>query len=300
MQKPVFTGMALDRAEGLRKDPDWVQTMLHDPAARAVAAGRDGVLLDDSGEGPVLARRPVPSAAPAILLGLEDGAARFAVDLDSLEPALLAAFADGARVASLRDAGAILPGPEAGLAAYLLALLNWHLRHRFCSNCGTATDVFDAGLTRRCPHCGATHFPRMDPVVIMLVEHDQRLLLGRHAGWPPGRFSALAGFVSPGEALEEAVVREVFEESGIEARDPVFVASQPWPFPSSLMLGFHAFADGGEPVARDGELEEVRWFTLAEIRAALAGERGELGLPPSIAIAHFLIERWVARIDAGD
>jgi NAD+ diphosphatase len=141
--------------------------------------------------------------------------------------------------------------------------------------------------------CGATHFPRTDPVVIMLVEHAGRLLLGRRAGWPSNRYSVLAGFVAPGESLDEAVVREVREESGIEAYSPRYVTSQPWPFPSSLMLGFEARADGGEPSARDGELEDVGWFTLRSVREALI-DAGELRLPPPISIARFLIERWTA------
>ena len=155
---------------------------------------------------------------------------------------------------------------EAGLAAYVMALLNWHRRHRFCANCGNPTDVAEAGYLRHCPRCGANHFPRTDPVVIMTVESDDRLLLGRRAGWPAGRLSVLAGFVSPGESAEEAVTREVQEESGIVARDPVFVASQPWPFPASLMLGFHAVSDGGEPRVTDDELEEVGWWAATRSR----------------------------------
>jgi NAD+ diphosphatase len=151
---------------------------------------------------------------------------------------------------------------------------------------------------RRCPNCGASHFPRTDPVVIMLVEHNGSVLLGHRAGWPRSRYSILAGFVSAGETLEEAVIREVREESDIEAYDPSYVASQPWPFPSSLMLGFTARSDGGEPKARDGELDDVRWVTLEEVRAARA-EQGELRLPPPISIARFLIERWLARSSAG-
>jgi NAD+ diphosphatase len=198
---------------------------------------------------------------------------------------------------SLRDAGANLPHAEAGLAAYTTALLNWHRRHRFCANCGTATRIVEGGYSRRCPNCGATHFPRTDPSVIMLVEHDGSVLLGRRRGWPQNRYSILAGFVSPGETLEEAVVREVREESGIEAYDPRYVTSQPWPFPSSLMLGFTARADGGEPSACDGELEDVRWVTREELNVARA-EQGELRLPPPISIARFLIEGWVARASA--
>jgi NAD+ diphosphatase len=172
-------------------------------------------------------------------------------------------------------------------------MLNWHRRHRFCANCGAATDSVEGGYARRCPRCGATHFPRTDPAVIMTVAHEDRLLLGRRTGWPEGRLSVLAGFVSPGESAEEAVLREVREESGIIARDPLFVASQPWPFPASLMLGFHAESDGGEPLAADGELEEVHWLELETLRRAVRDE-AEFQLPGKVSIARFLIERWVA------
>lgn len=291
---PPFTGMTLDRASTERKDPAWVSGQLGDPAARTVAAAADGVLVRD-GDVPSLVRTAVAPGSEAILLGLDDGAPVFALDLDALAPPVRSAAVDGAEVVALRDAGMVLAPAEAGLAAYVMALLNWHRRHRFCANCGAGTDVIDGGLERRCPRCGAHHFPRTDPVVIMTVEHDGRLLLGRRARWPPGRVSVLAGFVSPGESAEEAVVREVQEESGIIAHDPVFLASQPWPFPASLMLGFHAQSDGGEPRATDGELEEVRWLGLDEVRAAAAGENVGFRLPPSVSIARFLIDRWVAQ-----
>lgn len=288
-----FTGMPLDRATTERKDPARIAELLADPAARALAEGSDGVLVRN-GE---LVRAALESnpASESILLGLRDGAALFAIDLDALDPAARASLTDGARIVSLREAGAELPHDEAGLAAYLTALLGWHRKHRFCSNCGAATDVEQAGYLRHCPRCGTNHFPRTDPVVIMTVEDRGRLLLGRRAGWPDRRFSVLAGFVAPGESAEEAVVREVREESGIVARGPVYVSSQPWPFPSSLMLGFEAHAEGGEPSARDGELEEVHWFTHRDVHDAIDGRRADLLLPPPISIARFLIERWVAR-----
>jgi NAD+ diphosphatase len=230
-----------------------------------------------------------------ILLGLDGGQAVFALDLDEIPEDERASVTQHARVVSLRDAGADLEPAEAGLAAYLTALLNWHRRHSHCANCGAETEVVEAGYSRHCPRCGTNHFPRTDPVVIMTVEHEDRLLLGRRVGWPPGRLSVLAGFISPGESAEEAVIREVREESGILARDPRFVSSQPWPFPASLMLGFAARSDGGEPAARDGELEEVGWFSLREVSAAVREENPELRLPPRISIARFLIERWVAQ-----
>jgi NAD+ diphosphatase len=294
--------MSLDRASALRGDPEWVGERLRDPATRVLVAGSEGVLLSGASD-PVLARRAIEPdtmryvelAGPTLLGLVEDGAAVFAVDLDGLEAGVRERFAQGARLVSLRDAGALLSRSEGGLAAYLMALLNWHSTHHFCANCGTRSIVVEAGYSRRCPNCGAAHFPRTDPVVIMLVENEGRLLLGRRAGWPHPRYSVLAGFVSPGESLEEAVVREVREESGIAAYDPSFVTSQPWPFPASLMLGFDARSDGGEPKVGDGELEDVRWFTLDEVRAAAADIGDELRLPPPVSIARFLIERWLAR-----
>jgi NAD+ diphosphatase len=293
--------MALDRATTARADRAWVAQWLADPDGAAVFAGRDGVLVTAGDGEPRLARRSITEVESAgvvitepILLGLEQGHALFAVDLDALPRVSRAELARGGRVITLRDAGAILARAEAGLAAYLTALLNWHRTNHFCANCGTATELREAGYSRRCPNCGALHFPRTDPVVIMLVACGTRLLLGRHAGWPPRRYSVLAGYVAPGETLEEAVAREVREESGVEVTDPRYVASQPWPFPTSLMLGFEARSDGGEPTAGDGELEDVRWFTLEDARAAVRGESSELELPPRMSIARQLIERWVA------
>jgi NAD+ diphosphatase len=171
--------------------------------------------------------------------------------------------------------------------------VNWHRRHPRCSVCGEPTDAAEAGYVRICPSCGATHHPRTDPVVIMLVTDGDRVLLGRQARWPPGRYSALAGFVEPGETLEEAVAREVREEAGVEVRDPHYVSSQPWPFPSSLMLGFTAEYAGGEAATRDDELEDVRWFSRSELEVIRAGRSDGLGLPPPIAIARRLIDGWL-------
>jgi NAD+ diphosphatase len=292
--------MPLDRAGALRTDPAWVARMLERPTTRVLGAAGGEVLVEGGGE-PALARRPLgplrdggADAAEVILLGLEGVSALFAVDLDALDSGVRADFARGGRTIGMREAGAVLSRSEAGLAAYLMALLNWHRRHRFCANCGTATTVAEAGHSRSCPACEAIHFPRTDPVVIMTVEHAGSVLLGRRAEWPARQYSALAGFVSPGESLVEAVVREVREEAGIEVHDPTFVTSQPWPFPLSLMLGFHARSDGGEPMPVDGELEDVRWFPLEQVRAAMVTDDTELRLPPTISIARYLLERWAA------
>ena len=183
-----------------------------------------------------------------------------------------------------------------GLLAHAAGLLNWHRRHRFCANCGAPTDIARGRARAACPSCGAQHHPRTDPVVIMLV-HRRRPRAAR----PPGElaraaYSALAGFVEPGETLEEAVAREVREEAGVAVADARYVASQPWPFPASLMLGFDAPYLGGEPRRGDGELEDVRWFTRDELAAAAAGE-GEVSIPPPLAIARRLMDGWLR---AGD
>jgi NAD+ diphosphatase len=294
---PPFTGMALNRASTERKDAEWTRARFGDPASRAITAGHEGVLVRDGDRAaPTLARDAVPAGQEEepILLGLDGDTALFALDLDGLAPGDRSEAIDGNHVMSLREAGALMAPAEAGLAAYVMALLNWHRRHRFCANCGSPTDMAEAGYSRHCPRCGANHFPRTDPVVIMTVEYDDRMLLGRRAGWPPGRLSVLAGFVSPGESAEEAVTREVQEESGIIARDPLFVASQPWPFPASLMLGFHAVSDGGQPRVSDDELDEVGWYRRDAIQEAIDGGDPGFQLPPAVSIARFLIDRWAA------
>lgn len=244
-----------------------------------------------------------------ILLGLENGEPLFAADLDDPEAATQLAETGSGRLVTLREAGTLLAQEESGLAAYLVALLNWHRRHRFCSNCGARTRVAEAGLSRRCPTCKRTHFPRTDPVVIMLVDDGAgNLLLGRRIGWPEGRFSILAGYVAPGETPEEAVAREVLEESGVVAHSPRYISSQPWPFPASLMLGYEASAERrhgqDDPVPQPGEMVEVRWFNLEQIREAARASDGQgvtgpavadLQLPGEVSIARMLIDAWVTR-----
>jgi NAD+ diphosphatase len=275
----TFTGATLDRAGEHRADDDWVAQRAADPAARAVIVGDGGVLVRDGR----LARVSLADIGRAeLLLGIDDGAPVFAADAR-----------DGEQLMGLREAAATLPQADGGLAAYAAAMLGWHRRHRFCANCGHPTDIREAGHLRVCPNCGAEHHPRTDPVVIMLVERGDDVLLGRQPSWPADRYSALAGFVEPGESLEEAVAREVREESRIEIGLPRYVSSQPWPFPMSLMLGFIAPWESGAPRIGDEELEDVRWFTRQEVEDAVAG-RGALRLPPPLAIARRLIDGWLA------
>jgi NAD+ diphosphatase len=293
---PVFTGTSIDRIADMRSDRAEIQRLLKDPRAVMIGASADRVLVSNDPE-PVLLRRPLEGRVnpyQPILLGLEDGRPLFGADLDDPEAEGHLTETGLGRLATLREAGMVLPQNEGGLAAYLVGLLNWHRTHRFCAVCGSATRVADAGLSRRCPSCQARHFPRTDPVVIMLVEHDGHVLLGRRIGWTESRYSILAGFIATGETPEEAVVREVHEESGIVATAPRYIAAQPWPFPSSLMLGYEASSDGGDPIPQPGEMLDVRWFSVQEIAAAQRGE-GDLLLPGEVSIARVLLDAWVAR-----
>ena len=276
----VFSGAALDRAAALRGRPDWIDERRADPRARAVLMSERGVWVDG---GRLLLDAP---SAEAVFLGLMDGAPVFADDVGAVEPGR-------GRPAGLREAATELPADEAALAAYAGSLLAWHRRHRFCANCGAPTEPRDGGHQRFCPACEAHHFPRTDPVVIVRVsDGGDALLLGRQARWPEGRFSLLAGYVEPGETLEEAVRREVLEESGVTLDSVGYIASQPWPFPSSLMLGFSALAARGHPVPGDGELAEVGWFEREELERAARGE-GSLRLAPPYSIARRLIDAWL-------
>jgi NAD+ diphosphatase len=277
----VFSGAALDRAAAARRRPEWLRERRADPAARSVLMSDRGVWLD--GGRLLLA----PPSMDAVFLGLNNGSALFADDVAGAEPST-------GHPAGLREAATELPAEEAALAAYAGSLLAWHRRHRFCANCGAPTEQRDGGHERFCPACDAHHFPRTDPVVIVRVtDGGDGLLLGRQARWPEGRFSLLAGYVEPGETLEEAVRREVLEESGVALEAVSYLASQPWPFPSSLMLGFSAVAERGRPAPGDGELAEVRWFEREEVERAARGEGG-LMLAPPYSIARRLIDEWLA------
>lgn len=311
----AFTGAKLDRAaDGRRRDQAWLEAQAADPRARVLLAGTAGIEMRDGH----LVYRPLASAPPGIespfLLGIDRGGPLFVVDEgppfpEATPPPLIGwqgrlgdLPARTERRVALREAVASLPQDEGGIVAYAAGLLNWHRRNRFCSVCGAPTIPREGGDTRHCERCGTDHHPRLDPVVIMLVVDGSRVLLGRQHSWPAKRYSALAGFVSQGESLEEAVAREVAEEAGVEIGQPRYVASQPWPFPSSLMLGFIAPWISGTPGGSDPELEDVRWFTREEVVRASAHEDSwdgapaagaELLLPPRLAIARRLIEHWL-------
>jgi NAD+ diphosphatase len=283
----VFAGAGLDRASVGRRDPSWLAARRAEPEARSLVLSDAGVWVEN---GRLLLIEP---DGDSVFLGIDGRRPLFAVDATGAEPGR-------GRAAGLREAASELPAAEAALGAYAASLLSWHRRHRYCANCGAPTEPRDGGHQRDCPSCTASHFPRTDPVVIVRVtDAADRLLLGRQARWPPGRFSVLAGFVEPGETLEEAVGREVLEESGVEVGEVEYVASQPWPFPSSLMIGFTARAIGGEPRPGDDELSEVRWFERPEVEAAARG-RGALALSPPYSISRQLIDGWLATPAAAD
>jgi NAD+ diphosphatase len=284
LQPPLGSG-AIDRAADRRSDSDWLARAWTDDRTRVFRVSEG--TAEVSGDPPRLVlSAPFPTRSERYLLGVDaSGAAYFAVN----EP-MHARAVDSAR--NIRQVGALLPEREASLLVHAVALANWHDAHRFCPRCGAATTVAAAGAERRCSADGSSHFPRTDPAVIVLVtDPADRALLGRQASWAPRRFSTLAGFVEPGETAEAAVIREIFEESAVDVGSVTYVASQPWPFPSSLMLGFTAVATSDQVPVPDGEeLEEVAWFSREVLRERVA--QGELVLPSPISIARRLVEKW--------
>jgi NAD+ diphosphatase len=314
-EQVTFGGSGFDRAGELRSNPQAIADAAADPAARAVVFWRGKPLI--AAERPAgLIRLPMDHAAlkdasrEQILLGREDGAPTFAVDLSGWTPAdldesSLGGFADPSEqrhpalpdwmvFAELRRVMTWLTPRDAELAATGRAIFGWHDIHPFCARCGAQTHMTLGGWQRTCGSCGGTHFPRTDPVVIMLITHGNSVLVGRSPGWPNGMYSLLAGFVEPGETLEAAVRREVFEESGVRVGEVGYLASQPWPFPASLMFGCHGEATSTEITIDPVEIEDARWVTREEMMAVSAGHHPEIMPARKGAIAHFLIERWLS------
>ena len=288
----AFIDGALDRAEHLRNDAARLTALW--PHARLLLLDTEGHALADAEGAPrwQAAADVADGADDAVLLGLDgDGRAWFALAASAHD-----ADADAATRVDLRTAAAQWPVREATAFAQARAVLHWRARHRYCGACGHALRYERAGWLGRCEGCGLEHYPRTDPAVIVAVSDGARLLLGRQASWPARRYSTLAGFVEPGETLEQTVLREVFEESGVRVRNCRYLASQPWPFPSSLMLGFVAEAEPDEPRTNDEELEDARWFTRDEVGAALRGETRDAGLllSPRVSISRWLVEQWYA------
>ena len=280
-----FSGSPLDRADNIRADANALAGLMN-WKARLLAL--DGLMpaLDDHGRLAWGTLADAAEDAELCFLGLDEGKACFA----AVPPRGDAS----PRMANpqLWSLMATLDPGDLALYGGARSLIDWHARHRHCAQCGAPTKIAKGGWQRSCDNCGAEHFPRTDPVTIMLAEYQGKLMLGRGKNWPEGRFSALAGFVEPGETIEEAVAREVFEEAGVRVRDVQYVASQPWPFPSQLMIACHSHADDDALTIDETEMAEINWFTREEVASALKGE-GPFHAPPPHAIAHNLMAWWL-------
>ncbi len=302
MARNFYTNKALDRAAHRREDLDWLRARLRHPASRLVPVWGSENLVSHGGDPePVLLEMTMLEALAehpeaALLLGLAGETAYFAVDISHIEaPDSLHELAAAGRFEDLRRVGPLL-GPEQGsLMAYARAMVTWHQRHNFCGVCGHDTEVISAGHSRKClsEACGAQHFPRTDPAVIMLVHDDDRIILGRNPRIPAGMYSILAGFVEPGESLEDTVRREVLEEVNVTVEDVRYHSSQPWPFPCSLMIGFTARATSFDVTPDPTELDDAGWYSRADLRASPEDET--FRLPRKDSIARRLIEDWLAK-----
>ena len=295
-----YTNSNLDRAAERRSDNSWLTALAEDPRSGFYAMSGDAIVLKKAGDGlePLFApgeQRLLGTLTEHVFLGLKQGAGRFGIGIDRPSVEILRND-DTVLVTDLRSIavqGLVEPHHLPPIAE-AKALLHWHIRHRFCSNCGLPTRVVDAGWRRDCASCGGQHFPRTDPVVIMLAVRGERCLLGRSPRFASTMWSCLAGFVEPGEAIEDAVHRETLEEAGIVCGRVTYFASQPWPFPSSLMIGCHAEALSEEIVIDRNELEDARWFARAEVAEMLTRRHPDgLSAPPPVAIAHHILRAWV-------
>jgi NAD+ diphosphatase len=296
----TFAGLSLtlDRVAERRDDRDWVEAQAASPRARYLLLdggdaaflqrGRETLRWLDADE-----RRRLFGDRPASLLGLVDHRPHFTLALDDGAPLDELEITLDARRMGLREAGLLLPADEAGLFAYAKGLAHWHRETRHCARCGAPLRVVSSGHRLQCTNaaCGRLHFPRTDAAMIVIVEHDGACLLGHQATWPPGRYSTLAGFVEPGEALEDAVRREVAEESGVIVDEVRYHSSQPWPMPASLMVAFTATARSREIRLRDGELQDARWFTPQQIVDGLAD--GSLLMPTRLSVSYRLLADWL-------
>lgn len=295
----AFSGNPLDRVQARRLDDAWLAASLDDPRSRFLPFWRLDVLVKKDGSGLGWGRKGLVQKAGAVpdpvLLGVLDDVAHYAVDVSHLaDPAAELGLGAVAEFADVRGVAGQLSGADMGILAQARALVDWHATHPFCARCGKATVQGQGGAMRSCDACKAEHFPRVNPVVIMLVVRGDRCLLGRQAAWPRGMFSTLAGFVETGETIEEAVRREVLEEAGVTVGEVAYHSSQPWPFPSSLMIGCIAEATSDDVSVDPHELEDARWFDRDTVVRACRGETdaSELWLPPPMAIGRRLCDVW--------
>jgi NAD+ diphosphatase len=298
----IFANSPLDRAAHLRTDQEWLAAALTDKRTLFIPVWKLMPFLIKNREGrreagwitSELAMPLMQPGATTIFLGLHRDGAHFAIDVSgSPDPSADGVLAGLGTFADLRTVAEEIDPGDAAILAQAKSIIDWHQRHGFCANCGNETAQADAGYKRYCEACNTEHFPRTDPVVIMLALQGDKCLLGRQAKWPQGFYSALAGFVEPGETIEEAVARELMEEAGIKIGDVLFHSTQPWPYPSSLMIGCYARATTTEITIDGNELSDAKWFSREEIRDSLQRKGGDLRMPPPLAIAHQLVKSWI-------
>jgi NAD+ diphosphatase len=297
----TFAGNPLDRASDRRGDDEWLAKQLASSDSLGLAMWNGRPLVEPSKDGDLqIAYLPAKlvgelSGGPERLLfmGLWKGTAIFAVDLEDTSDPAESALEGLGKFEDLRAVALRVPAPEAAILATAKSMFEWRRRHKHCAVCGQPSRAVDGGWKRKCTACETEHFPRTDPVVIMLPYHGDRCMLGRQEVWPKGMFSALAGFLEPGESIEEACARELNEEAGLHAVSVRYHSTQPWPYPSSLMIGLIAEVEDEEGAPDQTELSEVRWFTREEARDLLAGKLDGVAAPNRLAIAHQLIKAWV-------
>jgi len=299
-----FAGNPLNRASEKRTDSSWIESKRSDPSSLILPMWRlEPFLLEPEKSGvplelglvrPGIADSLASAEAPCIFLGLDGDRAVFALDVsEARDPANAGPLVGLGYFREARTAAQMVSIEHAAIIAQAKALIDWHQRHGFCPRCGTPTKMVDAGYRRLCDKCHSEHFPRVDPVVIMLATHGEACLVGRGKQFPPGMFSALAGFVEPGETIEEAVRRELMEEASLKVGEVTYYATQPWPFPSSLMIGCFAKAETRDAKPDETEVAEVRWIERSLARDLIEGARVDgIRVPPPIAIAHHLIRTW--------
>lgn len=299
-----FAGSALNRASEKRTDANWIESKRREPSSLILPMWRlEPFILGSEKSGPPfelglvrveIADSIAGAEAVCIFLGLDGERAVFALDVSAAgDSANIGALAGLGYFRDARVAGSMVSIKDSAIIAQAKAMIDWHQRHGFCPKCGAPTKIMDAGYRRLCGQCNAEHFPRVDPVVIMLATHGEACLVGRGKLFPPGMFSALAGFVEPGETIEEAVRRELMEEASVKVGEVSYYATQPWPFPSSLMIGCFAKADSRDAKVDENELAEVRWLERGVARGLIEGKQIEgIRVPPPVAIAHHLIKTW--------
>ncbi len=298
----TFAGSPLNRAGNERRDPNWVAAQMNAANARflplwqlrALMALGDPLRISWRSKGDV--QNYLDNDDTVVFLGLQDGEPYFSVDVTAAGNSRAdAPFKEQGKWIDVRSAAGSAPLGDAAILAQSRSMIDWHARHKFCAVCGNASEIGEAGYVRICGNCKAHHFPRTDPVVIMLVLDGERCMLGRQSMWPKGNWSALAGFVEPGEDIEEAVAREVMEEAGLKVGEVRYIFSQPWPFPSSLMIGCWADAKTTDINIDEKELEQAQWFSRDEVKEMLANcnDMSKTRIPGPLAIAHQLARVWI-------